>query len=552
MDESYTATTQTIGDLLGGENPLEVPLYQRSYAWRPTEVREFWDDIVDFADSRPREKDRYFLGSIVLVRKKAKFDVLDGQQRLASASMLLAAVRDVLLAEADEWKDEGRTLQQDYIAGKVFGRGRTYRLKLSKQDRTYFQRKVQDPNGHNLAPDRRLQSQKRIDSAFSFLIASVQDYRGSNGDGLKGLLRLAEALLYNVSVVSCVSTSYDTAATVFETLNSRGIELSTADLLRTWLMGRARNDADRERIAASWTPIFAMSEHANADDFIRHFWISRHGDVKAQKLYREIRGTLLKTRTDPVTFSQTLEEAAGVYEDLVSAKARDGATKRALEAVRAIGAKALYPALLSYWQRTTERDTQARRRVAKALVSLYVRHILIGGRDNSELEQTVFSVATGFRRNKAIPPALKKLRKIMPDDSEFQKEFARASIAGSTAAGYVLRELEQARRPRKELRVATPDLVHVEHIYPQKPSAADRWEDHSDVINRIGNLTPLAAPINQGLRNSTFSKKKPEYKKSELVITRDLAKCRKWDRAAIDKRQTDLAKLAPKIWPLPK
>jgi hypothetical protein len=109
-----------------------------------------------------------------------------------------------------------------------------------------------------------------------------------------------------------------------------------------------------------------------------------------------------------VDFSWSLEDAAEVYQDLATATDKDGEIKRNLEAVRALGAKALMPPLLSAWQEIDDTDTKARRRLLRALVSAYVRHILIGGRDNSKLEQTVFTIAQGLRNGMTVDLAVQR------------------------------------------------------------------------------------------------------------------------------------------------
>jgi hypothetical protein len=78
-----------------------------------------------------------------------------------------------------------------------------------------------------------------------------------------------------------------------------------------------------------------------------------------------------------------------------------------------------------------------------------------------------------------------------------------------------------------------------------------KWDDHDDWVERIGNLTPLAAPINAALQNSEFKKKNPEYKKSDLLVTRQVADFDAWSWRTIERRHAKLAKLAPAIWPYP-
>src|SRR5688500_17331786 len=108
MPDPYDAEVNSLGELLTTANqPLRVPLYQRSYSWRPSEYKEFWSDVLDFAsDATPqRREDQYFLGSVVVVDKAAELELLDGQQRLATTTILLAAIRNFLATQQAHEED---------------------------------------------------------------------------------------------------------------------------------------------------------------------------------------------------------------------------------------------------------------------------------------------------------------------------------------------------------------------------------------------------------------------------------------------------------------
>jgi uncharacterized protein with ParB-like and HNH nuclease domain len=276
MPDPYRADVQTVGDILSlATQPLRVPLYQRPYSWRPSEVREFWLDVTDFGeDITPGSRDdQYFLGSIVVVDQADKLEILDGQQRLATATIVLAAIRNALIAAGDPWTDHGKSLN-DYIAKRPFGSPDVeYRLELSKQDRVYYRERIQDRVSGPKPRPGKYPGHKRIHAAANLVEKLISDYGDQNG-GPRSLVALAQVLLQNVTIVVCKSTNYLTAASIFETLNTRGIELSTSDLLRTWLLGKGRTDARREEIASAWDPIYAMHDVVNTDDFVRHYWIS--------------------------------------------------------------------------------------------------------------------------------------------------------------------------------------------------------------------------------------------------------------------------------------
>jgi uncharacterized protein with ParB-like and HNH nuclease domain len=345
MPDTYTAGAVELGTLFRGKR-LEVPPYQRAYAWRPAQLREFWDDLTDFARSKPGASDRYFLGAMVFVERPKSYLVLDGQQRLATATMIMAAIRDLLASAGGTWGTEASNLQSDYIFGKVFRQGMVYRLDMSAQDRDLFRRRVQQEGGVGLKLAELYASHKRLNAAYRFIRDQAKAYGPDDDAGLNRLSTLATVLLDHVSVVRCTSTDPMTAATVFETLNSRGITLTTSELVRTWLMSRANTATQRGDVEAAWAGVLSIHDVASVDDFIRHYWVAKHADIKGKRLYKYIREDKDVNRQSPVGFSRELEQAASIYRELAGANTGDRETDASLKGIRVIGAKALYPALL--------------------------------------------------------------------------------------------------------------------------------------------------------------------------------------------------------------
>jgi hypothetical protein len=359
---------------------------------------------------------------------------------------------------------------------------------------------------------------------------------------------VSKVVTSHVSVVAVSSQDEDNAASVFETLNDRGIGLSTPDLLRNLLLRRADDDDDRERIIEYWHTILAIEEDARVDEFLRHYWLSKHGDVKTRSLYREMKDWIEANEENSLTFSQDLAETALVYRDLVTARDDDADLRRGLEAVRMLGAKSLMPVLLSAY--AVGEDAQ-KKKLLSTLVALFIRYNVIGNRETTVLETAVYNTAKEFRENSDFVAAITRLKNLAPSDEEFVAQFKRASVARRTTARYLLREIEHAKRMTQEVQVETPDRVHVEHIYPQTPLAGQRAADHDRIINRLGNQTLLAARLNVTIRNSDFPTKKPYYESSDLLMTREVGELDSWDADAIDSRQEQLSEYALEIWSFP-
>jgi hypothetical protein len=264
-----------------------------------------------------------------------------------------------------------------------------------------------------------------------------------------------------------------------------------------------------------------------------------------------MKNTILAEDIDSLSLSQDLAKAAVIYRDLVNASAEDVDLKRSLIAIDELGASVAYPALLSAEAVTPDEPGKVAE-LAATLITLFIRYNVIGGRETTVLETTVYKVASSLRQTKDFAAAITQLAALAPDMTDFNRQFARAVVSRRATARYILRELEHARRLTEELSVEGTHSVHVEHIYPQQPREGQRLPNHATVLNRLGNLTLLSRKLNTSIRNADFVTKKVAYSKSELLITRDLVNFDgPWDTIAIDVRQRELASKAVDIWHFP-
>ena len=144
----------------------------------------------------------------------------------------------------------------------------------------------------------------------------------------------------------------------------------------------------------------------------------------------------------------------------------------------------------------------------------------------------------------------------MLPDNEFKNAFANASLNIIKQARYVLNSIEIYLREKDmghpgELEIGKSKNVHVEHVYPKKPTKGHELEDHEDWVDRIGNLTLLASRPNRKAQNAPFHNKKTFFQDSELIHTKELSEFSEWTTSTIVKRQRRLAEIAVSVWPRP-
>jgi hypothetical protein len=550
MPNKYSSEKKTIGELLSTTTPpIVVPDWQRNYSWESSYVEAFWYDLVNFSSQYPGEninEQEYFLGSIVLVNSGTNHLLLDGQQRLGTATILLSVIRDYL----KEYSSDAATRAgSKYIADFDDATGaNSFKLTLNIYDREFFRREVQETSeGAAARPEPNLGSHTLIRNARNYLVRKFEEKYQELNRGKTAFdwaLRVRKVLTDHVSVVAVASTDEENASAVFETLNDRGIGLSAPDLLRNLLLRRA-NESERAEIINGWQVVLEMEEDTKVDDFLRHYWLSHHGDVKTRSLYKEIRHDVISRNESSVVFTRSLKRSASLYRELVSGRDDDPELQRFLRSVSMLGAKSLWPAILSGWE---VGELDKRKKLIKALIALFVRHNVIGSLENSKLENVVFEVARRLRSNQDFDGATVRFKELAPSDAEFIEQFKNARVSRQSTARYILREIEHCKRRTGEVAVEAPDRVHLEHIYPQNPRQGSQWENHVSAVDRIGNLTLLSSRMNEAIKNGPFGDKKPTYVQSDLLITKELAQFDDWTFDSVKIRQERLSQLALNIW----
>lgn len=554
MPSLYSPEKKTVGNLLSNTSPpIVVPDWQRNYSWTTSEIETFWSDLIAFDQKYPNQNindQEYFLGSIVIVNKNVSHELLDGQQRVATSAILLSVVRDYFERFN---RDSGTRLSARFLRDYDDAQDRSVdRLTLNAYDREFFRREILETrNPQYQAPAPELESHRKIRAARNYFASKFEEQyqRLTPPQAHAWAVRISLVFTNHISVVAVISDDEDNASEVFETLNDRGIGLSTPDLLRNLLLRRAKED-DRQSIVNQWGEILSMeTEASDVKMFIRHFWLARAGDVKSQALYREIKRKIEADNTDSLVFTIEIRDAATLYRDLVSAHDESEDVAKLLVDVRELGAFVLYPPLLSGFTRFS--SPRERAILTQALISTYVRHSVICGRENSRLETILFSLAKDITNGSTLEDVLMRLSQFAPSNDDFLNSFRVAQVQRRATARYLLRKLEMVRHVDPEFALLSPNKVHVEHIYPQSPPDTRRWPEHDDMINRLGNLTLLARRLNVEARNAAFVDKLPSYKSSRISMTQELLDLPEWTPQRLADRQANMSELALEVWRLP-
>lgn len=536
-----------------------VPTYQRSYAWGESAVHDFWDDLRQALDGGDPD---YFLGTLVLTKDDGdrRTTVIDGQQRLATTSLLLAALRDVW-TERDE-EDQAIEIEKGYLS--VFDRrlkSREPRLVLNDEDDAFFRELIID-DVEEPAPKR--DSHERMEWALEFLREELETDAASHGKHAEDrLVAWADFMDDRATVITVTVPTEADAFVIFETLNDRGARLTVGDLLKNYLFMRSKDRL--ETVKTSW--VQALNEldlSAENDDFVvflRHHWSSMHGAVRERDMYRAIKDEIT-TPAKATKYAGQLAEAADLYaalrspsDEYWSAKHFTSSARANVESLNRLDLEQNRPLLLAVMAHFSNKEL---RRTLQALVSWSVRGIVVGGIGGGRTEKAYCDAAVKVREGKikTSEELLSELSAIVPKDPEFEEEFTRARQTKAAIARYLQLAMEATEQGEEEPELvpnANEDEVNLEHILPQRAKSSDWPSFDSDAVasmsQRIGNHCLLKKSENAKIGNKPWSTKQPVLAKSSLTLTKSAGKAKDWDQKAIIARQKALAKIAVKTWP---
>jgi hypothetical protein len=522
--------------------------------------------LFDFNQAIQADEDDYFLGTIVLVQKgKGPPSIVDGQQRIATTSILLARIRDMQLelhrtARADAIE---RTYLRDV---DIDTEERVPRLQLNVEDHQFFvehilttreERLVRSHGKVARASNRRLMKASEIIEKF---LADI--LKGTKPDVKSDLLnRWVSFIKDSASVVIVTAPDEVGAFRMFETLNDRGLKAGAADILKNYFFSKAGTRLNEAQIY--WGSITNSIESLSEDEderlvtFLRHFWVIRNGPTKERELAKAIR-TEITGETKTLTFLSSASAAVEAYVALWSSKhpfwARHRtSTRHSIDTIaNHLRVEQIRPLMFAV---ALEFDPVEAEKAFRLFVSWSVRFLIYGGRGgmlDEQYSRRAQEVGTGrITKARELRDAMERY---VPSDTEFGAAFATARVSRAHLARYYLRSIDKLTKddPQPEF-LANEDAeqITLDHVLPLTPS--DDWnvnEDEAESVQKmLGNLVLLRANQNRNLGNASFPKRKAVYSESGYYVTRMVADYERWGAKEIRDRQERLAELAVQTWP---
>jgi hypothetical protein len=562
---NFKTENNTFRKLIGNGLSYRIPRFQRDYSWTDEEWEDLWLDLL--GTLQPGGEPAHYMGYLVLQSPDDKtFEVIDGQQRLTTVTIVILAILKHLQRLVDAGKDADPNAQrltqirQTYIGylDPVTLVSRP-KLVLNRNNNSYFQDYLV-PLGH--LPRRGFRaSEHLLRKAFEWFDKRVGELvKQETADPGRRLAQLAEDLSDRLFFTVITVTDELNAYKVFETLNARGVRLSATDLLKNYLFSvldrDGQNDHELRTLEGRWESMVGRLGAESFPDFLRVHWNSRRAFTRQAELFKTIRGQV-RTRDAVFALLRNMELDLDTYLALSSPEVSDWSRelKGLAGTLRTFNVRQPFPLLLAAMRAFTEGDFAG---LLRACVVISLRYNVICGYGTAEQERTYNAVAERIARGEiaGLGSALSAMASIYPNDPAFRTAFAEKTIRttqsrNNRVARFILCALERHLAPEHDYDF-TSDAFTLEHVLPQNPQTG--WEAFTDeeaeaLAYRLGNMTLIQAGANRDLGNAPYPVKRGAYEQSGFAITRLLAQeYAEWTPERIAARQIWMASQATSIW----
>ncbi len=534
------------------KNQLVIPIYQRLYSWEKEQCKQLWDDIIKIGGND--KMDGHFIGSILYVLDSITHSnnallIIDGQQRLTTITLLLTALRNHLSDEVKRKEIENRYLINSDEKGD-----KKFRLILSESDKDTLSSLIDKDRRKPSEPSSKIMENFKL---FEEWISKNTDKLGTIFKGLKKLTIVWIAL----------EKGKDDPQLIFESMNSKGIELAQTDLIRNYIVMETETEKQEGFYNKYWR---AMEEEFKQnkkwfDRFVRHYLTIKTREIpNINKVYVALKDYRQKEGIGIEDLLKDLQKYCGYFYQIVFKKEANKDLNKALSFLVDLEMDVIYPLLLELYSDYSDGVLSKQDFIPIiALIESYLCRRAVCGLGTNILNKVFPSFARHIQKDeyfeslKAHFGSLTNNQKF-PNDDEFKDRLITIAFYNKfkKKTKCFLERLENfdTKEP------VDTQKCNIEHIMPQK--FTEEWERdlgenfqaiHDKYLHTIGNLTLTG--YNPEYSNKSFQEKRDMekgFKDSPLRLNQGLRDLESFGEEEIKKRANDLADLALKIWTYPK
>ncbi|WQS70677.1 DUF262 and DUF1524 domain-containing protein [Helicobacter pylori] len=538
------------------EKQFVIPIYQRVYSWEKEQCKQLWDDIIKTGGNDQIEG--HFIGSILYVladdTHSSSLLIIDGQQRLTTITLLFIALRNHLNDE-DEFleKFSRKKIQNRYLINSDEKGDKKFKLILSESDK--------DTLLSLIDKDRRKPSEPSLKIVENFKL--FEKWISENTDKLETIFKGLEKLMI---VWIALKKEKDDPQLIFESMNSKGIELAQADLIRNYIIMETEVEKQEDFYNQYWRAMEEEFEQNKKlfDRFVRHYLTIKTGKIPNEKrVYEAFKDYQQKEGIEIEDLLKDLQKYCGYFCQIAFKKEDDKDLNKALSFLVDLEMDVIYPLLLELYSDYKDGVLSKQDFISIiALTESYLCRRAVCWPGSKGLNK-IFAFFTKkidkdqyLESIKAHFLSLEKTTGKFPKDSEFRDSLITIDFYHFKKNNYFFERLENfdTKEP-----VNTQECT-IEHIMPQTLNL--EWERdlgenfqaiHDKYLHTIGNLTLTG--YNSEYSNNSFQEKRDMekgFKQSPLKLNQSLKDLESFGEKEIEKRANDLADWALKIWTYPK
>lgn len=548
------STTNHFSSLIRNGGKYIIPKFQRDYSWDVEQWDDLWQDIRNMI----AEQSDHYMGYLVLQTTKGKDQfIIDGQQRFTTITfIILAAIKAIQKlivngVDVDDNEQRVKTLQNTYI-GNLDPISLEYDniLVLNRNNDAYYREyivKLGEMRVRNTS-----YTEKLMRKCFEWYDRQMTGLYKSGSEYAELITYIVDHLYFTIIRVDDEMNAFR----VFETLNARGVQLSSADLLKNYLFSLVDNSVQfPDRITTleeKWSNLTQNIQAEKLPDFIRYYWNSKNKTVRANELFKAIRGKI-KTAEEVFALVNEMMEYSDIYMALRNANDELWQGRREItdniELLNLFNLKQPYSLLMTAYKHLERNDFM---RLLSDVITVGFRYNVICGKNPNDIEKVYNTIATQIYNTSIYNR--KQMQDIYVDDNEFVTVFSHKAFSPNTrnnkVVKYILGKYERFKGGTRDISLSS-ETDTLEHILPQNPGLewGDDNYDFDSLIYRIGNLCLLEKNYNRDLENKPYLEKCDVYAQSAFETTRIIPSLyHEWNGDTINQRQKQMADCAKAIW----
>lgn len=522
----FQADTKTIRQVFDGTNYYRVPDYQRSYRWEDEHVEKLWDDIKAAFDSRDSN---YFLGPTIFAKggEPPYLDVVDGQQRLTTLTILFAVLRDFFLDGADL---PTQRAVKNCIQSLV---NEQFRLRLITQSNDQNQFEAEILNRVTLPGQRTAARSSRFLNAAWILRDRVRsEFPPEAAPAVAGFVNY---LLDNVLLICVLSSDLASSVKLFQTLNARGLDLDNSDLIKSYLYGKCGNQEERRAFLDTWKEVTVIGEklptNESLDNLLTYYMHYLTAKKATKTLFEEISQVCASRKPGEVVYDfKQLVEGFG---HVINSKLK------AVFGLRYLRDQITWKSVLAAAEKEHCGDLES---LSKELQRFYYCY-WVAGHNAAKVRDAALSLIGLIKQHAAVEQLTESVERKMQNDNvrERAADSLKADTYGSPWLKRVLMLVEYSLEDYSKAAFVNLDReVHVDHILPREWEQHTDWKTHwtkeeaNTWLNKIGNLTLISGSKNEAASNRPFSEKRRIYKGDRgdgvtgFLISREVSEHELW------------------------